>query len=90
MTARIEVAIADKNPVVRAGLENLIQRVVRGGGFNVAPNLLKPYQWDHDASIGGLLIGFRVATIPEPSTLLLAATGLTALVGVAMVRRRRR
>jgi two-component system nitrate/nitrite response regulator NarP len=26
MTARIEVAIADKNPVVRAGLENLIQR----------------------------------------------------------------
>ena len=26
MTATIEVAIADKNPVVRAGLENLIQR----------------------------------------------------------------
>ncbi|MCB1484157.1 MAG: response regulator transcription factor [Hyphomicrobiaceae bacterium] len=33
MTARIEVAIADKNPVVRAGLENLIQR---DGRFHIS------------------------------------------------------
>ncbi|MEZ5898973.1 MAG: LuxR C-terminal-related transcriptional regulator [Hyphomicrobium sp.] len=33
MTARIEVAVADKNPVVRAGLENLIQR---DGRFHIS------------------------------------------------------
>lgn len=33
MTARIEVAIADKNPVVRAGLENLIEK---DGRFHIS------------------------------------------------------
>ena len=55
-------------------------RVVRGGGFDGGPGNIVA----SDRDLGGPILassnlGFRVASVPEPSTGLLLATGLTAL-----------
>jgi formylglycine-generating enzyme required for sulfatase activity len=68
-------------------------RGVRGGGWNSFAYFGEStYRWHGTPTGGSSTVGFRVATIlvPEPSTLLLAASGLTALVGVAVARHRRR
>jgi len=59
-------------------------RIIRGGGYQNTSNILKPNQagistpWITNGSVG-----FRVATIPEPSTLVLTmlACGLLVLPG---------
>lgn len=63
-------------------------RAIRGGSWNDIPAFLnssvRGYNGPADSSTS---LGFRVATIPEPSTVALAAVGLIAFTGIAVRRR---
>jgi len=64
-------------------------RVIRGGSFNSVPDALGAWSgrysgWTRPA--GDKDVGFRVASIPEPSSIVALAVGLVSLLGV---RRRR-
>ncbi len=58
-------------------------RGFRGGSWdnnsNYLPATYRPYGYPNYGSYG---IGFRVATVPEPSTAILAALGLLGLIGM--------
>ena len=63
------------------------QRVLRGGGLNWgAPEIAASLANWYDPTSEGYATGFRVASIPEPSTGLLVLTGLG---GLALRQRRR-
>jgi formylglycine-generating enzyme required for sulfatase activity len=73
-------------------LMNVDHRGVRGGGFaSVSANLISSYRNGGDPAFenSGGSGGFRVASIPEPSTFLLAGLGMIGLVGYARHRRKR-
>jgi len=64
-------------------------RGLRGGSFgNVSFNLLASLRNISNPSSEGLDVGFRVATVPEPSTLALAAFGFVALAAWGWRRKR--
>ncbi len=60
-------------------------RGLRGGDWNLGSNSLRPSNRIFIHPTGEGINGFRVASIPEPSTLLLGA-----LAGLGLLRRRRR
>lgn len=74
-------------PVVYVNWFDSLRFIIRGGSWNDIPAFLnssvRGYNGPADSSTS---LGFRVATIPEPSTVALAAVGLIALASVAMRR----
>jgi formylglycine-generating enzyme len=59
----------------------------RSGSFNdTSLSLLSSSRLDADPTLDFINVGFRVASVPEPSTLALAASGLAA--GLLLLRRR--
>ncbi len=63
-------------------------RGMRGGSYvSLAHNLQSPFRNNDDPADVYTSVGFRVATVPEPSSIALAAFGLVAF---AALRRRRR
>ena len=61
-------------------------RGLRGGSFNTnGNNLRSSNRNDDDPALGSSNIGFRVASVPEPTSLL-----LTMLAGGVMLARRKR
>ena len=60
-------------------------RGVRGGSFNVGSSFLQSSTRSRSVStIEQSNIGFRVATVPEPSTLVLVGLGFMGLVGYVL------
>jgi hypothetical protein len=61
-------------------------RVIRSGSWNVSsPGLQSSYRNDYSPASGSYTLGFRVAAVPEPSSIALLGLG-----GLAMMLRRRR
>jgi len=58
---------------------------IRSGG---SINLSSSIRTDYSASIGFFNVGFRVASVPEPSTLLLGAMAGMGLIALAFRRSR--
>ncbi len=66
-----------------------LDRALRGGSFYNLSFGLHSYEQNFSQVAYGLpAVGFRVATIPEPSTLVLAGIGLAAMLGSRVARRR--
>jgi sulfatase modifying factor 1 len=63
----------------------LSTRVIRGGSWNTNSNILHASNWGNGVPGNGAIIGFRVASVPEPSTALLGA-----MTAVAVTMRRKR
>ncbi len=67
-------------------LINSFDRGLRGGSWNdLSSDLAASVRFSINPSVENVSVGFRVASIPEPSTLLL---GTLAAVGLLMRRRR--
>jgi Sulfatase-modifying factor enzyme 1/PEP-CTERM motif len=65
-------------------------RGVRGGSYSTpSDRLLATYRDSVDPALDSGAVGFRVATIPEPSTVVLAALGLVGLAALGWRRRKR-
>ncbi len=65
------------------------RRVVRGSAWNrLSASMLASVKYDVRPASSGYDLGFRVATIPEPSTLALAAFGFVALAAWGWRRKR--
>ena len=79
--------IAEMTDTVNPG--NAAQVYMTGGAFNTttAPSGSAAA---FGAMTGSSAIGFRVAAVPEPSTLGLAGVGFVALVGLQVIKHRRR
>ena len=68
----------------------VLSRILRGGGFdNNSITLLASLRGNIDPIAHGSSIGFRVATIPEPSTAVLGAIGLVGLATFGWRRRKK-
>ena len=62
-------------------------RVMRGGVWNIDSGLLAAHsRWSHYPTSEGSNLGFRVASVPEPGSIILLLCGLLSLV---LLRRRR-
>ncbi len=64
-------------------------RIIRGGAYSASPSIMgASYHVDHGPQFEVDSVGFRVAAVPEPGTLLLAAVGALCLVGCGIRGRR--
>jgi formylglycine-generating enzyme required for sulfatase activity len=66
-------------------------RSMRGGNYNAYYGLLGSYsRYNSDPTFENNSMGFRVAVVPEPSTLVLLGIGAVSLLGYGWQRRRAR
>lgn len=72
-----------ENPYVTENFTIDSARTTRGGQYVMSAAILSSYRHDVDPAIEGTALGFRVASVPEPATLILLSLG-----GLALHRKR--